>query len=80
MATDLCGAVLGSALRGTQLATAFALFVLVGHVGRLSLAHLVLLAGNGRVNGVLLGAGVWMRLEGRVRAGLASAGSKQMFS
>lgn len=55
MTTYLSGAILGGALRRRELASALAL---LGHLGRLGLAHLVLGAGNGRVNGVLLGTAV----------------------
>ena len=55
METDLGGPVLGGTLRCAQFATTFSVAVaLIVHVGRLALAHLVLLAGNGGVNGVLL--------------------------
>lgn len=55
-------------------------------MGSLALAHLVLLASNGRVNGVLLGTLMRMLLllllllHGLGHAGLASAGSKQVLS
>lgn len=49
-------------------------------MGRLALTHLVLLAGNGRVNGVLLRALVRMLLHGLGRGGLAGAGSEQVLS
>jgi hypothetical protein len=69
--------VLGSALRRRELAPALAL---LGHLGRLRLAHLVLGAGNGRVDGVLLRTAVGKLLE-RLRriGGLSSASSEEVF-
>ena len=72
---------MGSALRRAQFATAFRIaLALVAHMGGIALAHLVLLAGNGGVNGVLLGAAVGMLLHRLRCAGLTGAGSKQMLS
>lgn len=77
--TYLGGSILRSALAGRQLSPALAPFAVVAGVG---LAHVVLLrAGDGWVNVLLGPAGMgWLLLDRRRRAGLSSAGSKEMFS
>lgn len=79
MYTYLSSPVLGGAFGRRELAPALAL--LVHGIGALACTHLVGLAGNGRINGVLLRATVGMLLDGGLLLGrrLSCAGSEQMF-
>jgi hypothetical protein len=73
----LSSPVLRGAFRRGELATALAL---LGHLGRLGLAHLVLGAGDGGVDGVLLRTAVRELLHGRGCIGrLSGAGSEEVF-
>jgi hypothetical protein len=86
--TYLSSAILGSALGCGQLSPSLGATLARVAVVRAALAHVVGGAANGRVDGVwwassvrVLGMlGVWRVLGERLHAGLASAGSEQMFS
>lgn len=76
--TYLSGAVLCRALAGRQFSPSLSPFSVIVGVG---LAHVVLRAGDGWVDVLLRSASVrLLLLDGGRRTGLASAGSKEMFS